>query len=267
MQPDAFFEQLWRDYLASTPSARRIRDLLEARGEVLVNDHIALRTFDHPRVDIGRLASIFLAWGYREAPDRYTFEAKKLRARHYEHPQGLPRIFISELATNAFSSTLRGIVESCIAAIPRDMDILSLYLADTPWTLSGNDYERLAAESEYAAWVGAFGYRPNHFTVSVNHLQTFADLPALNAFLTSHGFALNGAGGEIKGSPRVGLEQSSTLADRVRVDFADGPRLVPSCYYEFARRYPLDPRQPNRLYQGFVTASADRIFESTDRGH
>jgi hypothetical protein len=37
---------------------------------------------------------------------------------------------------------------------------------------------------------------------------------------------------------------------------------IPTCYYEFARRYPL---ADGRLYQGFVAASADRIFESTHR--
>ena len=36
---------------------------------------------------------------------------------------------------------------------------------------------------------------------------------------------------------------------------------VPSCYYEFARRYPLPSGE---LFQGFVPASADKIFESTD---
>ena len=39
------------------------------------------------------------------------------------------------------------------------------------------------AESEYAAWVAAFGFRVNHFTVDVGALSTFPDLEALDAFL------------------------------------------------------------------------------------
>jgi hypothetical protein len=35
---------------------------------------------------------------------------------------------------------------------------------------------------------------------------------------------------------------------------------VPSCYYEFARRY---RQSDGRLYPGFVAASANDIFEST----
>lgn len=265
MTPGAFFDRLWQDYLATTPTARRVRALLEDRGETLVNDHIALRTFAHPAVGIDRLAVPFLDWGYREAAERYEFPHKRLRARHYTAPPGLPRIFISELLLDDFSAPFQQRVQRCIDALPADPDALALYLNDPPWRLRCADYDALAAESEYAAWVGALGYRPNHFTVSVNHLSTFRDLAQLNAFLKDAGCALNSAGGEIKGSPAVGLEQSSTLADRLDVDFADGRRRIPTCYYEFARRHPLDPARPETLYQGFVTASADRIFESTDR--
>ena len=65
----------------------------------------------------------------------------------------------------------------------------------------------------------------------------------------------------IKGSPEVLLEQSSTMADKVVVNFTDGDVEIPSCFYEFARRYPMDNGQ---LYTGFVAASADKIFESTN---
>jgi hypothetical protein len=124
-------------------------------------------------------------------------------------------------------------------------------------------YQRLLEESEYAAWVAAFGIRANHFTVHVNDLATFAGLRALNRFLEQHGFRLNGTGDKVQGSPAVLLEQSSTLAERVPVVFAGGVvREIPSCYYEFALRHP-DPRT-GELFQGFVAASANRIFESTD---
>jgi len=37
---------------------------------------------------------------------------------------------------------------------------------------------------------------------------------------------------------------------------------VPSCYYEFAKRY---ADKSGEIYQGFVTTSADKIFESTNK--
>ncbi|MGL4896671.1 MAG: DUF1338 domain-containing protein, partial [Shewanella sp.] len=61
--------------------------------------------------------------------------------------------------------------------------------------------------------------------------------------------------------PEVLLEQSSTMADTIAVEFSDGVLEIPSCFYEFALRY---PKANGELYTGFVAASADKIFESTN---
>lgn len=52
------------------------------------------------------------------------------------------------------------------------------------------------------------------------------------------------------------------MANTVQVTFDDGSAEVPGCFYEFARRY---PDADGSLFQGFIAASADKIFESTDR--
>jgi hypothetical protein len=120
----------------------------------------------------------------------------------------------------------------------------------------------LLAESEYAAWLSVWGLRANHFTVSVNALRQTPDLLQVLALVKGAGFALNAEGGESKGSPQALLEQGSTLADRVEFEFAGGEiQQVPSCYYEFAKRY---PDEAGKLYDGFVPASAERLFASTD---
>ena len=76
-----------------------------------------------------------------------------------------------------------------------------------------------------------------------------------------NGINLNAAGGEIKGNQAEFLEQSSTLANKIKVGFVEGEFEIPSCYYEFAKRY----KMPNgELFQGFVATSANKIFESTD---
>ena len=108
----------------------------------------------------------------------------------------------------------------------------------------------------------ARGFRANHFTVAVNALKSLDGIEQLNVLLKDNGFALNASGGEIKGSPKVFLEQSSTMAPEVPVQFSDGSHAIASCYYEFAQRYPLPD---GNLFQGFVAKSADKIFESTDR--
>jgi hypothetical protein len=262
-QATTLFERLWASYVEVTPLAGRIHKLLQERGETVVNDHIALRTFDHPDVCIEVLDRAFVDFGYQPA-ESYEFAAKKLHACHYEHEHpSAPKVFISALELDHCSESLREIVDGLVAQLPAGLSASPYFPASgRPWSISFETYEALARESEYAAWVAAFGFRPNHFTIDVGSLTTFGSLAELNAFLVENGVALNQSGGVIKGTPADYLEQSATLAEEVEIEFADGPHRVPSCYYEFARRYPLPSGE---LFQGFVTGSADRLFESTDR--
>ncbi len=173
--------------------------------------------------------------------------------------------FISELRTGEFSAGLQAMVRALAAQVPASRRGSPELLTALPsWKpVSFETYQALLAESEYAGWVSAFGIRLNHFTVSVNALKTLSSLQALNELLASSGFRLNESGGAVKGTPRELLEQSSTLASRVSWEFAGGrTEVIPSCYYEFARRYP-DPAT-GQLYSGFIAKSADKIFESTD---
>ncbi len=257
-------DKMWTDYVAINPLAKKVYDLLMNQGEMIQNDHIALRTFNHPRVCVDVLARPFIDSGYAYKGD-YQFPEKKLYAKHYEHSdETLPKIFISELKLEEFSKSLRAQVDQYISQIPagreNDFDFCS---QGRPWKVTTTQYQTLMKESDYAAWVAAFGYRPNHFTVFINVLKNFSDIRFLNEWLKKNGFHLNSSGGEVKGTPEVFLEQTSTLANTIEVSFDDGKLSIPACYYEFAKRYPM---KNGKLYQGFVAASADKIFESTNRG-
>jgi hypothetical protein len=260
-QIEHFYSALWQNYLQSTPSASKIHHLLGG-GAPIVNDHIALRTFNAPSLGLDVLAQHFIDMGYVEGGD-YRFVAKKLRAKHYQHPDPtVPKVFISELLLEECSDALRVLVKGLLAAMDLKLATAPGFLwSGRHWPVSHAQYQQLLAESEYAGWLAAFGFRANHFTVSVNHLSRFSSLLEVNACLKQQGFSLNTAGGEIKGSPAVMLEQSSTMADRAVVAFSDGSFRIPACFYEFAYRY---PQADGTLYQGFVEASADKIFESTN---
>lgn len=260
---DCLFERLWEDFRRINPQADAIHRLLSDRGEAIVNDHVAFRTFDDPRVNLDVLARPFLKGGYVPRGE-YAFPSKHLSARHYEHPEALrPKVFISELRLAEMSPRLREDVARLLDQVPQERwDDPELCASGRPWQVDYSTYERLAAESEYAGWMAAYGFRANHFTVFVNALKSIGSLQELNALLKAQGFPLNTEGGEIKGSPEVFLEQSSTLAPDVEIAFQDGVYPVPGCYYEFARRYPLPD---GALFQGFVAKSADKIFQSTDR--
>jgi len=263
MHIETVLENMWQDYLVLNPEAQRVVDTLLAEGERIVNDHIALRTFNLGAVALDECAKPFLAMGYEEK-ETYFFDAKKLRAKHYEYAAdpSVPKIFISELLVNEFSGEFQDIVRSLVARASADqVQLPTFFYSGRPWDVSESQYETLLEESDYGAWMAAIGYRPNHFTVFVNNLEKYLDLETLNDFLKAKGFKLNASGGEIKGTPQVCLEQSSTLANRVEVEFTDGKREIPSCYFEFAKRYPL---ASGELYQGFIAKSADKIFESTN---
>lgn len=262
MTPSEILDHLWTDYVATTPQASRIHALLAARGETVRNDHVALRTFGVPELELPALARVFEAAGWRSR-ESYRFGDKHLRARYWQHPDhALPKVFISELIVEELSSVAQELVRELVAQVPPGLGHRpDLTWSGRPWRLPRATYERLLEESEYAAWVAAFGFRVNHFTVDVGALTTFTGLAELNAFLEHAGFALNYSGGVIKGSADEHLEQSSTLADVIEVELADGVARLPSCYYEFALRH----RLPNgELFHGFVPASANKIFESTD---
>ncbi|MBD8513199.1 DUF1338 domain-containing protein [Photobacterium sp. 2_MG-2023] len=259
---EKLFDALWQDFTTRLcPSAAQVHDLL-TEEEPLQNDHIALRTFNLPGVSLDVLAAPFIAIGYKPC-GIYHFEQKKLYAEHFEHPNpAAPKVFISELLVGQCSAQLQNTVRALVKQIPDGaMDDASFLYNGRLWELDFATYEMLAAESEYAGWVAAHGYGANHFTVSVNQLEQFTEVAAVNSLLRHNGFSINEAGGEVKGNPAVMLEQSSTMADRVDVSFTDGVRTIPGGFYEFAKRY---HQADGELYPGFVEASADKIFESTN---
>jgi hypothetical protein len=259
----SYLNQMWLDYCLMNPEAKAIAQMFTQNGEDLQNDHIALRTFNHPKLGIKSLAQHFMKYGYFEAGD-YFFTEKKLYAKHYENVNSeMPKIFISELELEKTSPFVQETVSRIIEEIPTDKihDEHFVY-GGKHWNTQYSIYQKLASESEYASWVYAYGFRPNHFTVSINHLKNFKDISKLNVYIKERGYKLNAAGGEIKGTPHELLEQSSTMAKETLVQFGDGVYSIPACYYEFAKRYPM----PNgKLYQGFIAKSADKIFESTNK--
>ncbi|MGF1740749.1 DUF1338 domain-containing protein [Vibrio profundum] len=262
MTPSILFQSLWNDYIERLcPSAERVHKLLQEET-TLINDHIALRTFNLAPVGLEVLAAPFLALGYQECGD-YVFESKHLVAKHYEHPDAnQPKVFISELLVEKLPSQAQAIVERLVQQVDSQRLHSHEFLsAGRLWDISFDDYQCLAKSSEYAAWLSVHGYGANHFTVSVNQLNRFEQVKQVNDYLTQSGFAINQSGGEVKGSPEVLLEQSSTMADKVVVTFSDGQHEVPGGFYEFAKRYAM---ANGELYPGFVAASADKIFESTN---
>ena len=259
MKINDFLTKMWNDYSNLNPHINRVLDLIkEKEPNTIINDHIALRTFNHKKVNRHVLSNYFVENGYKAIED-LSFTEKKLKATYYLHPDpALPRIFISELLLENFSMELQKTINDKINEI--DIDSISnpdFLSSGIPWSpIDYRTYKKIQSESEYASWVLAMGYIANHFTVSVTDCSFFKNLNQLNSYLKDNGFDINSSGGEIKGSVSQGLEQSSIMSKEIDINFADGLYKIPGCYYEFAYRY--------NNFDGFITKSANHIFESTN---
>lgn len=283
-------DALFRVYAARVPDVQKITKAMVTEGMVksqndIVNDHIAFRTMGVPNLGIASFEKIFLAHGYKRR-DYYHFAAKKLNAYWYAPPTpDLPRIFISELKVEELTKPVQHCIRAYTDTVTTDpVDALDLhdvqavatYFQTPLWELpSLEDYELLLAESEYAAWVLYNRYYLNHYTISVHDLpEPYNKLEFFNDFLKGIGVKLNTSGGEIKTSGDQLLRQSSSVANTVLAAFADKKtREIAGSYVEFAERNPLpeytkwsrDKIKREHRREGFETANADRIFESTFR--
>ncbi len=247
------------------------------------NDHIAFRTLGVPQLGIASFEKIFLHYGYQKR-DYYNFEGKKLDAYWFSPPEpNYPRIFVSELRVGDLSEEAQRIIYSYTQEVTSDpVDNLNLddgnavdaFLHQPLWrTPTLSDYLTLLKESEYAAWVIYNRYYLNHFTISVHNLSEGYDTVAgFNEFLEKQGIKLNDSGGKTKKSPDGGLLQSSTVAQMIEAEFANGEKhTISGSYVEFAERrvlaefaaLPHDQIQRQHRRDGFEAGNADKIFEST----
>ncbi|SFE92257.1 protein of unknown function [Chitinophaga sp. CF118] len=260
-----------------------INDNIIQRAEDIENDHIAFRTIGVPQLGIQSLEKIFLHYGYTKK-DPYHFKEKKLDAWWYAPPKPhYPRIFLSELRVKDLSKQAQAIITSYTSEVITDpanqLDlnsgvIVDNFLHSALWrTPTIQDYQTLAAESEYAAWVIYNRYYLNHFTISLQNLpEGYNTVADFNTFLEKKGFVLNNAGGKIKTSPDGLLLQSSTVAKMIPATFADNETLqIAGSYVEFAERkvlpqfahLPASSITREQRREGFEAGNADKIFEST----
>lgn len=263
--------------------AAMITENLIGVPEDIENDHIAFRTIGVPELGIQSLEKIFLHYGYTRK-DAYHFKEKKLDAFWYAPPQpDYPRIFISELRVQDLSPQAQQIITDYTNEVLVDpvsnLDLndgpaVAAFLHSSLWrTPTLQDYQALAAESEYAAWVIYNRYYLNHFTISVQNLPAgYNTIAEFNNFLEKEGFTLNNAGGKIKVSPDGLLLQSSTVAKMIPATFAGNEvHKIAGSYVEFAERkvlpqfahLPADMITREHRREGFEAGNADRIFEST----
>jgi hypothetical protein len=238
---------LWERYAAEVPYARTF---VELSGGRFRNDHVAFRSLARPGGGIALFEHAFERLGWRRAGE-YTFPDAHLWAIHMSHPEGLPRVFLSELRADELSARAREL----LATLPEDpvaptesLDALAGWFAAPPPPPEAALLE-LERETQYGAWLLAFGRKVNHFTGSVD------DVEAWQRRMREAGVPMKA---EIEGAPGTRLRQTATQAYAVPVALeGGGSRPWPYAYFEIAQRAPgMD---------GFLGPQARALFDMTKR--
>ena len=264
-------ELLWQRYAEHVPYAGTFVRLAAGRFD---NDHVAFRSVRRPGSGIALFAPVFERLGWRRA-GTYDFPDARLDAIHLSHPDGLPRIFLSELRAAELSpraqeilSTLpadepppivdagttdapeatRTPVDAAPMATPDRIAALAAWFCSPGIIPSEAALLELERESQYGAWLLLFGREVNHFTATVDDVEAWARRMA------DAGVPMKG---EIEGAPGAGLRQTATRAAPRVVRTDRGDREWPYAYLEIAQR--------SGGFDGFVAAQARQLFEMTKR--
>jgi hypothetical protein len=283
---ELFLNGLYDQYESTTTDALKVKNALVKKKIVgnqseIINDHLAFRSFQIKGLGIDNLEKVFLKFGYIKK-DKYHFKNKKLDAYWYSPPiPKYPRIFISELIVDDLSPSVRDLICKHVekANIPEisllnsSKSLLDVFIKKYWDEIDYNIYKSIAEESEYAAWVLQNGFALNHYTISIHNLKSpYNCIKNFMSFLKEIGIVLNDSGSIIKESNDKLLLQCSSISKLIDTKFLNGfLKKVSGSYVEFAERKVLPQfkeLQPNEILEkhrkdGFETASADKIFESS----
>ena len=255
-----FSMMTWNSYTLAAKKAITAYNLFDKDHKNV--DHVAFRTFDMSLFNLSALSGCLRRMGY-VATGTYSFPEKHLRALSFSLEESLlPRVFISELSTDELPERSQAIIEKVIST-EKALMISNVPFGGEPWqawrVLTVKDCKVLEEDSNYALWTAFHSLTPNHLAVSLDAVGVNMD-SALDTLVTN-GFNVATAGGVMKGSRNVMLQQCSTLSELVRHNVTDGVVEVPAPYCELAYRW-LDP-VTGKPFDGFIEKSTDKIFEST----
>ncbi len=251
---DNFINTQWLSLSKYSPQVPEIINKLNAEFNTkLIPDHIAYRTFNTGPLRLEALHRFVLDAGYYET-GVYQFHDKHVVAKSYSHLlSNHPKLFLSEVQVEKLSEPVQNIIGKRILSIKPLHDRTWLNTFGNVWfsnKITDEDVTLVDKESEYASWVLLHGLKPNHYAFDVSD-RFMGDVISLleNKFKY-----------KVKGSPTQLLEQVSVMSEhRLYPGMTD---LYSAGYVEFVKRYP-DPHNGNKLFNGFLEKSADKIFEST----
>lgn len=289
-------EHLWQNYIKRVSYAGKYVELVTQKGGRVINDHIALRTFNTHTGEqpegIRAIKHIISCLEYNSVKD-YNFPQNKLNATHFEHPdEKLPKIFVSQLEIELLPKWAQIIINKTVKDTPylltnQSIEMLRklkengeipaeaavLLVADLtqyfrrPWEIpSKEDVLKLNDVSQYAAWVLLHGNSINHFTALINYqdVEEWPDLESTCKGLEAAGVPMKE---KIEGKKGSKLQQSATQAvkEEVQVIGEDGIEKIvwTYAYYELAQREYVYENGSTKLFSGFLGEQAAHLFDMT----
>lgn len=278
------WDRLWQNYIARVAYAQTYQQMILAAGGTVANDHIAFRSLrlstGGKNLGIEYLETIAEALGYAVAGE-YTFAQTHLYARHYQHPDDLPKLFISELIVEELPDAIASLISKTVSSASiLDLSTLKKLVATSdveitqvftrPWLPPKlSIVEKVNAVTQYGAWVLLHGYAVNHFTAYINCQNThqYPDIESTIKALSELGVPMKA---KIEGSTGSGLRQTATLAvnEMVSIEDDSSNKVVQIpwtyAYYELAERSIVELEPGKReLFNGFKGNNARNLFEMT----
>ncbi len=289
-------ESLWNRYISRVSYAKKYVDMVLEKGGKVVNDHIALRTFNTHTGEqpegIRAIKHILNYLGYVPI-GKYEFKKKKLTAIHFEHPnEAFPKIFVSQLEVEQLPLWAQQIINRTVVDTPylisdRSLELLAVLKEEgeipkvaaealvldlaqyfrRPWNAPvKEDVLKINDVSQYAAWTLLHGNSVNHFTAFINQqeVKEWPDLEATCKALEAAGIPMKDS---IEGEKGSKLRQSATQAVKEDVDVMgeDGPEKITwtYAYYELAERNYVEEEGVRKLFSGFLGEQAAHLFDMT----
>lgn len=294
----AIIQTLWHAYLQHTPQMQIVAEGLSQKNIThLYLDHFAVIDLPGPHTGIAVMQKLFSLLGFTLRGQGYLPEKQndfhwlaEENAEAMNAQEVLPQIVVADFRLDEMPKNISNIIlkyasqarpfpfaqmESLLELNTQEASqqihqLVTHYFSGRDWPLpTVAEFTIIKQFNELLAWVLVFGRRPNHFTLSIHHLDAFENLyQFLDVVSGEWQLELNQEGGMIKGGASVGLEQGSTTGVTQTVTLQDGEVPLPTGFIEFIWRFPQ--KQPATLwgdyFTGFIAANANRVIESLYSG-
>jgi len=289
-------DRLWNQYIERVPYAKQYVDLVTQKGGKVVIDHIAFRTFNAHTGEqpegIRAIRHILNFLEYKPVA-KYSFQKKKLKATHFEHPdESFPKIFVSQLEVSELPEWTQKMINAAVNSTlyllsDKSLELLRIleesgvlpseaaeYLVNDlvhyfrrPWNIPlKDDVLKINDVSQYGAWVLLHGNSVNHFAVLINNqdVKEWPDLETTSKALAASSVPMNE---KIEGESGGKLQQTDTYAvkEEVKVKGETGiEKMVWTyAYFELAQRNFIEENGSRKLFGGFLGEQANHLFDMT----